>query len=69
MSKQKRKKKKSEKFMYKLNAAVLIGCIAVVSVGMLILERPTISETENRTLATMPDFSFNDYWQIYKWCF
>ena len=61
MSKQKRKKKKSEKFMYKLNAAVIIGCIAVVSVGMLVLERPTISETENRTLATMPDFSFNDY--------
>ncbi len=34
-----------------------------IGTGMLILERPTISETENRTLASMPSFSFADYWK------
>lgn len=33
-----------------------------IGTGMLILERPTISETENRTLASMPSFSLSDYW-------
>lgn len=62
MSKKSKKPvRKSEKFMCTLNAVILTGCIAIVGAGMLILERPTISETENRKLATMPEWSFNDY--------
>lgn len=64
MSKKKKIKpteKKSEKFFNTLNAVILTGCIVIISAGMIFLERPTISETENRTLATMPEWSFDNY--------
>ena len=38
--------------------ALLVSCIAV---GMVVLERPTVSEIENRNLATMPAFSMESY--------
>lgn len=43
------------------NIAVCCTFGLAVGVGMLVLERPTISETENRTLAVMPAFSWEDY--------
>ncbi len=61
--KNKEKKNKFENKMNKINAVVLIGCIAIISTGMIFLERPTISETENRTLATMPQWSFDEYFE------
>lgn len=44
-----------------LNIAMCCTAGLVIAVGMLILDRPTISETENRTLATMPKFSWQSY--------
>lgn len=32
-----------------------------IAVGMVVLERPTVSVEENRNLATMPEFSVEDY--------
>ncbi len=61
MKKDKDKNNKLEKRMNQINAIILTGCIAIVSVGMIFLERPTISETENRTLAKMPEWSFDNY--------
>ncbi len=61
MKKDKDKNNKLEKRMNQINAVILTGCIAIVSVGMIFLERPTISETENRTLAKMPEWSFDNY--------
>ncbi|MDD5947274.1 MAG: DHHW family protein [Oscillospiraceae bacterium] len=49
------------KRMAVLNIAICCTVVLVIAVGMLILERPTISETENRTLAKMPHFSWNSY--------
>ncbi len=49
------------KRMAALNIAVCCTVGLVIAAGMLILERPTVSETENRTLATMPDFSWSSY--------
>jgi hypothetical protein len=57
----KNKNKKTEKFFNKLNAGIITGCIIIISGGMIFLERPTISETENRTLATMPEWSLESY--------
>lgn len=53
--------KKSEKFMSITSSAILISCIAVISGGMFVLERPVMSETENRMLATMPEWSVENY--------
>lgn len=44
-----------------VNVCVCGIAAAVIAVGMLVLERPTVSETENRTLATMPDFTWESY--------
>ncbi len=49
------------KRMAALNIAVCCTVGLAIAAGMLILERPTVSETENRTLATMPDFSWSSY--------
>lgn len=50
-----------EKRMAVFNIAVCCTVGLVISAGMMLLERPTISETENRTLATMPKFSWTSY--------
>lgn len=63
MAKKKPKKKemKSEKFMSTASSVIIIGCIAIISGGMLVMERPVKSDTENRMLATMPEWSFESY--------
>lgn len=49
------------KRMAVLNITICCTVGLVIAAGTLILERPTISETENRTLATMPQFSWQSY--------
>ena len=44
-----------------VNTAVCLLMFFGIAAGMLILERPTVSEIEKRTLATMPDFSVKSY--------
>lgn len=47
-----------------INTAGVISfsvAVLMISLFFLISERPTVSVTENRTLATMPDFSVKDY--------
>lgn len=48
--------------MAAVNIAVCCAAGLAIAVGMLVLERPTVSETENRTLAAMPVFSWESYW-------
>lgn len=45
----------------KWNIAVCLVMLFGIAVGMLVLERPTVSMEENRTLAKMPEFSVEDY--------
>ncbi len=43
------------------SSAFFCAVIASVCVCMIVLERPTVSEQENRTLATFPKFSLESY--------
>lgn len=63
-TKKRRKKKKSVavEFIKRLNIVFCVLLFLGVSVSMLILERPTSSETENRNLARFPKFSWSDYY-------
>lgn len=45
----------------KWNVAVCLTMLFGIAVGMIVLERPTVSMEENRTLAKMPEFSVEDY--------
>ncbi|MBP0968481.1 MAG: hypothetical protein J5722_12665, partial [Oscillospiraceae bacterium] len=45
----------------KWNIGICLTILFAVALGMLILERPTVSMEENRTLAKMPEFSMEDY--------
>ncbi|MCM1227253.1 MAG: DHHW family protein [Clostridium sp.] len=61
-----RKKKRVKKryALKKIKSANIILCVlsfAVVAVCMIVLKRPEISGTENRTLAKFPEFSVSDY--------
>ena len=53
---------RTERILGGVNIAVCMTLAASIAVGMLVLERPTVSEIENRNLATMPDFSWESYW-------
>lgn len=44
-----------------VNIAVCMVMLFGIAAGMLIFERPTVSEIENRTLAKMPAFSLDGY--------
>lgn len=44
-----------------VNTAVCLTMFFGIAAGMLVLERPTISEIEKRSLASMPDFSVSAY--------
>ncbi len=44
--------------MKALNVSLFAGTFAIIVGGMVFLERPTVSESENRNLATFPSFSF-----------
>lgn len=61
-----RKKKKVRRrytlrFFKSLNVIAFALTVLVTAVCLLILKRPEISETENRTLAKWPSFSFSKY--------
>lgn len=43
------------------NIAVCLVLLFGIAVGMVVLERPTVSMEENRTLATMPEISIDNY--------
>ncbi len=45
----------------KWNVGICLTVLFGVAVGMLVLERPTVSMEENRTLAKMPEFTVEDY--------
>lgn len=43
------------------NIAICLSVMTAIAVGMIVLERPTVSAIENRNLATMPSFSMDSY--------
>lgn len=53
---------RKKKLAIKINIGVCTAFFAVVAVGLLVLPRPTISETEKRNLATFPKFTWDAYW-------
>lgn len=50
---------KLKSVMQILNVTLFTGAFVSIVCGMIFLERPTISESENRTLNKFPTFSFN----------
>lgn len=50
------------KLIQKINIGVCAGIFAVLVVCLLVLPRPTISESEKRPLATFPQFTWESYW-------
>ena len=56
-----KKKSRVAGFFKRVNVVICALTFLTVSVGMLLLERPTVSETENRNLAKFPEFSWTDY--------
>lgn len=56
-----KKAPRSRKIAAVVNVVLCTVLLFAVAVGMVVLERPTISESENRTLATMPAFSPQGY--------
>ena len=55
-------KYKYRKLVYSMvNIIIITAVVLIVSVCMLVLERPTVSESEKRELAKFPSFSFNSY--------
>ncbi len=53
---------KTKRLGYKINIGVCATFFAVVVVCLLVLPRPTVSESEKRELAKFPEFSWGDYW-------
>lgn len=53
---------RKKKLAIKINIGVCTAFFVVVAVGLLVLPRPTISETEKRNLATFPKFTWDAYW-------
>ncbi len=56
------KEDKTKRLGYKINIGVCATFFAVVVVCLLVLPRPTVSESEKRELAKFPEFSWEDYW-------
>lgn len=53
---------RKKKLAVKINIGVCTAFFAVVAVGLLVLPRPTVSESEKRNLATFPKFTWDAYW-------
>lgn len=51
-----------KKLALRINIGVCTVFFAVVAVGLLVLPRPTVSESEKRNLATFPKFTWDTYW-------
>lgn len=52
---------KQKKKMQLINAAVTAAVFVGITVSLIVLERPVKSETEKRSLAEFPDFTFEDF--------
>lgn len=52
---------RKKKLGVKINIGVCTAFFAVVAVGLLVLPRPTVSESEKRNLATFPKFTWDTY--------
>ena len=55
---EKEKEKKEQKSWSIANIAITVTLFIGITVALLVLERPTVSYTENRPLAEFPEFSF-----------
>lgn len=53
---------RKKKLALRINIGVCTVFFAVVAVGLLVLTRPTVSESEKRNLATFPKFTWDTYW-------
>lgn len=53
---------RKKKLALRINIGVCTVFFAVVAIGLLVLPRPTISESEKRNLATFPQFTWDAYW-------
>lgn len=53
---------RKKKLALRINIGVCTIFFAVVAVGLLVLPRPTVSESEKRNLATFPEFTWDAYW-------
>ena len=53
---------RKKKLALRINIGVCTVFFAVVAVGLLVLPRPTVSESEKRNLATFPEFTWDAYW-------
>lgn len=53
---------RKKKLALRINIGVCTVFFAVVAVGLLVLPRPTVSESEKRNLATFPKFTWATYW-------
>lgn len=61
MARGKHEKEKKRDFWALANIAVTLTLFIGITVALIVFERPTVSETENRKLATFPEFSFEKY--------
>ena len=52
---------RKKKLALRINIGVCTVFFAVVAVGLLVLPRPTVSESEKRNLATFPEFTWDAY--------
>lgn len=52
---------RKKKLALRINIGVCTVFFAVVAVGLLVLPRPTVSESEKRNLATFPKFTWDAY--------
>ncbi|MCM1299434.1 MAG: DHHW family protein [Firmicutes bacterium] len=57
------KDKKTAPIWVKINLVVMISLFIGITVMLLFFERPTVSETEKRTLAEFPEFSFDSFFK------
>ncbi len=51
-----------KKLGIKINIGVCTAFFVIAAVGLIVLPRPTVSETEKRNLATFPKFTWDAYW-------
>ncbi len=63
LSSKKSEMSNEEKLAHKINVGVCASLFAVAAVCLLVLPRPTISESEKRELAKFPAFSWEEYWK------
>ena len=51
-----------KKLATRINIGVCTAFFAITAICLIVLPRPTVSETEKRNLATFPDFTWDAYW-------